>query len=231
MRYFPTVCIEDFFDDPDAVRNYALSLDYPENPGHYPGRRSLDLRELNPEFYNNFCKRLFEIYFDEQPDDWSVECRFQLIEKQHEDKNSIKNTGWIHKDLKCMFGGIVYLNPDADLDSGTAIYKKIKEEEQDIFARKIKEKNSIELKKLFFTHKKDEGYEETLSEWNSGYIETARFANIYNRLISFESTQYHAATSLYVTDQPRLTLVFFANGVHPQVEPKLKRVKDIPCFL
>jgi hypothetical protein len=231
MKYFPTVCVDEFFDNPDEVRNYALSLDYPENPGHYPGRRTLDLKELNPEFYNNFCKKLFEIYFDEQPDDWLVECKFQLIEKQHENKNSIKNTGWIHKDFKCIFGGLIYLTPEADLDAGTSIYKKVKEEEPDLFKRKINERNSIELKKRFFCHKEDDGYDKTLSEWNSGYIETVRFANIYNRLISFESTQHHAATSLYVTEHPRLTLVFFVNGVHPQVEPKLKKAREIPCLL
>ena len=117
------------------------------------------------------------------------------------------------------------------MNAGTSIYKKIKEEEPDLFKRKVNERNSIELKKRFFCHKEDHGYDKTLSEWNSGYVETVRFANIYNRLISFESTQHHAATSLYVTEQPRLTLVFFVNGVHPQIEPKLKKAREIPCLL
>lgn len=229
MKFFPTVCIEDFFDDPDAIRKYALSLEYPENPGNYPGRRSLDLRELNLEFYNNFCKRLFEIYLDGQPDDWSVECKFQLIETQHEDKKSIKNTGWIHKDSNCIFGGLVYLTPNADLDSGTAIYKKVKQDPTDLLDRLSKENLSIGVKKMFFVDKTDEGYDKTLSDWNSGYIETVRFANIYNRLISFESTQHHAATNLYVTGQPRLTLVFFVNGVKPLIEPNLKKAREIYC--
>jgi hypothetical protein len=231
MRYFPTVCVEDFFDDPDSIRKYALSLEYPENPGHYPGRRSLDLRELNPEFYNNFCKKIFEIYFDGQPDDWSVECKFQLIETPNEDKTSIKNTGWIHRDSNCIFGGLIYLTPDADLDSGTAIYKKVKPEEADIFKKRTEENYSITVKKMFFVHNQDEGYDATLSDWNSGYVETARFANIYNRLICFESTQHHAATSLYVTGQPRLTLVFFVNGIKPFVEPNLKKAREIPCLV
>ena len=34
FNFFPTTCIDNFYKDPDDVRNFALSLDYNDNSGN-----------------------------------------------------------------------------------------------------------------------------------------------------------------------------------------------------
>ena len=226
MNFFQTTCIDNFFDNPDSIREYALSLDYPEAPGHYPGKRSTDLKEINPEFYHAFCKKLFSLFFTETPEDYMVELKFQLIEHQHPNKNSIYNKGWVHLDYNASFAGLVYLNPNADLDTGTAIYKEIKPPEQSSESF-LRYKDQMESKNRFFLNGEDKNYEKNINEYNSQYIETIRFSNIYNRLICFESSQHHAATNLFVENEPRLTLVYFVNGIKTEQQTNLMKLKSI----
>ena len=226
MKFFQTTCVDNFFDNPDEVRNYGLSLTYPEAPGHYPGKRSAHLRDINPEFYHAFCKRLFSLFFVDTPEDYDVELKFQLIEHQHPEKNSIKNTGWIHVDQNASFAGLIYLNQNPDLDTGTAIYKRINEVESSKESFE-KYKLQMESKNRFFLNKEDMEYDKHLAEHNSDYVETLRFNNVYNRLICFESSQYHAATNLFVSGEPRLTLVYFVNGIKSEQKTALMKLHDI----
>mgnify|MGYP003345874215 CR=1 FL=1 len=39
------------------------------------------------------------------------------------DKNSPKNTGWIHQDNNAIFAGLVYLTPEIDPSCGTSMFK------------------------------------------------------------------------------------------------------------
>ena len=49
---------------------------------------------------------------------------FQEIPRFSENKNDIKNRGWIHQDYPCQFllAGLIYLTPNIDPDSGTSLY-------------------------------------------------------------------------------------------------------------
>jgi hypothetical protein len=226
MKFFQTTSIDDFFDDPDAVRQYALSLEYPEAPGHYPGKRSADLKEINPEFYHAFCERLFSLFFTETPEDYNVELKFQLIEHQHPDRDSIYNKGWVHLDHNASFAGLIYLNPNADLDTGTAIFKQLKEQEETSEAF-FKYKDQMESKNRFFLDGEDKNYEKNMTEYNSQFVETIRFSNVYNRLICFESSQQHAATNLFVSGEPRLTLVYFVKGIKTEQQTNLMKMRNI----
>ena len=51
---------------------------------------------------------------------------FQDISNFDENKNSVKNRGWIHRDTnhwdkRVAFSGLIYLTPDIDLNSGQYI--------------------------------------------------------------------------------------------------------------
>ena len=49
-KIFPILCQDDFFDNPDEIREYALSLDYKSDEnGHWPGVRTRPLHEINPK--------------------------------------------------------------------------------------------------------------------------------------------------------------------------------------
>ena len=65
MLHFPAVCVDNFYSDPDRVREWALSLEYKPPPaGQWPGKRSEKLHILDSKFFNDFCCKIFSLYFD-----------------------------------------------------------------------------------------------------------------------------------------------------------------------
>jgi hypothetical protein len=198
--YFPITCVDNFFDNPDEVRKLALSLDFNTKEGNYPGVRTQQLHEIVPDYFHYFCRKLFGLFYDVNETElkWVVETSFQMIEPFKEDGT---NFGWVHRDSEDLFAGIIYLTPNADLNSGTSIFKPKKLGFNPIHGdQKIK---------LFTENVVTEEIKKSLKENNDRFIETVTFKNIYNRLVSFGSQEFHAANSFYVGDEPRLTQVFF----------------------
>lgn len=206
MIHFPAICVDNFYSDPDRVREWALSLDYKPAPaGQWPGKRSEKLHLVDPQFFNDFCCKVFSLYFDlEQVDiSWVVHTQFQLIEPFDQNPNSVKNTGWIHYDDDDIFGGIIYLTPDIDSNCGTSIF---------IQDRESPGTRSKTAKEKFYSTGNDSDYESILNEHNSCFTETIQYKNVYNRMISFDGETAHKANSFYTT-LPRLTQVFFVDKV------------------
>lgn len=204
MMYFPAICVDDFYSEPDKVREWALSLDYEPAPaGQWPGKRSEKLHIVNPNFFDQFCKKVFSLYFDlDKIDiDWVVHTQFQLIEPFDQDPNSIKNTGWVHYDDDSIFGGIIYLTPDIDSNCGTSVFKQLRPS-PGITSKQAKEK--------FYKTGNAEQYDEILKTHNDCFEETIEYKNKYNRMISFDADTGHRANSFY-TSIPRLTQVFFVD--------------------
>lgn len=207
MKFFPATCIDNFYSDALSVRNFALSCDFTQDEnGEWPGKRTKDLHLIDEYFFNEFCKKIFSIYYDFRHTkiNWVVSTQFQLIEKMHEDKNSLKNTGWVHLDDRTLFAGIIYLNPDIDENSGTSIYS-------------IKDSTRLEkstAKLDFFRDRIDDNYDEKLLKHNSCFEETIRFQNKFNRLVMFDGNCYHKANNFYSSTSPRLTQTFFVLNVN-----------------
>ena len=62
----------------------------------------------------------------------------------------------------------------------------------------------------------------------SDFDETIRFNNMYNRMICYNTFEWHSAMSTNAGDDDRLTLVFFIRGIHAGMYP-LSRVSSMPC--
>lgn len=217
MKHFPSMCIDDFYENPDEVRNFALSLDYEKDEfGYWPGKRTKPLHEIDTEFFQSFCVKLFSVYYDFNFVDlkWNLLTQFQLIEPYSEQKLSAKNQGWIHLDSGYVFGGIIYLNPDIDITCGTSLYRVVNPDVIDTW-RPTKEN--------FYKNGLDENYDEEILKHNSGFEETVRFNNVYNRLISFDSEVYHGANNFYTNKEPRLTQTFFISSLNSDSQPPLQR--------
>ena len=202
--YFPIICVDNFFDNPQEVRDLAFSLDFSESDPRYPGKRTKQLHEVAPEYFDFFCKRLMGIFYDFREKDvsWEIYTTFQLIEKFG---NNSLNKGWVHCDTPNIFAGVLYLNQNSNLESGTSIFKP-----KSIGAQPI----NVEQKNDFY--KNNYGNEETvkaLNENNEKFIETITFKNVYNRLIGFGGEHFHAVNSFVVDQEPRLTQVFFVRRV------------------
>ena len=204
MKDFPALCIDNFYSDPDWVREFALSQEYMPSPdGAWPGKRTEELSILDKDFFTEFCYKLFSLYFDldHVQVNWVVSTRFQLIDPQDYHKTSLKNRGWIHYDYE-PFGGLIYLNPSIDADCGTSLFQ-------------IKENPTLNdsAKDDFYLNGIDNNFDESLKAHNGSFTETVRFQNVYNRLISFDGHTAHGANSLYTNTEPRLTQVFFVKNL------------------
>ena len=54
---FPISCFDDFYKDPDKVREWALDLEYTKHKGTYPGVRSQCLSGIDRDFYEVSCRK------------------------------------------------------------------------------------------------------------------------------------------------------------------------------
>lgn len=224
MNSFPISIVDGFFSNPDAIRQYALSLDYKPDPDNrWPGMRSGLIHVINPGLFISLTSKFFSIYYDLNRDDiqWSVRSFFQLVD-------SGNMSGWIHTDSSpslgntaSIVGGIIYLSPEAPLGSGTSIYR-LKKEYQTA---------SYENEPFKRQHYKGEMCPEQASkhrvDHNSQFEETVRVGNVYNRLISFDATQFHGAQDFFGDNKDsRLTLVFFIDKITTARTP-VRRMSEV----
>jgi hypothetical protein len=178
------------------------------------------LHELSPQLFDKFNKKLFSLFYDLKKSEvnWRVDTSFQLIPPFHEDPQSPKNLGWIHVDGAMVFAGIVYLTPDIGLETGTSIFRLDNADTMD----------HSNVKYQFYEHGTDDGtYDAAILKHTASFSETARFNNIYNRLVGFDGASYHGVNSFHVPQdqEPRLTQVFFVHAVETMSSSPIQRCK------
>ncbi len=213
--YFPIVCVDNFYSNPDEVREFALSQEFNNKEGNFPGMRTKPLHLINENFFDSFCSKLFSLFYQFQTEqvNWTVESHFQKIYPFDQNKNSLVNEGWIHLDSDdSIAAGVIYLNPNSNSDAGTSFFKGIEPEY----------KCNWDLRNNFYKKKQvniDQYLEEKKKNTNA-YKKTLEIKNIYNRL-SFYGTQYpHRESNFYVSDtEPRLTQIFFVKELHSLSTP------------
>ena len=219
-QIIPVTILDNFLDEPDKIRNWALSLEYfPDPEGKWPGLRTNTLSEINEPFFHMVCKKYFSQFYDLSKDklEWKITMCFQIVNERYD-------CGWIHSDEGAsQITGIIYLTPDPNLNSGTSIYQ----EKKNII---ISEHNYTQIKEDSYLNKISiEHAKKYKDEHNSQYEETIRISNIYNRLISFDSHLHHAAQEFFGKNtDSRLTLVFFVNQLYVNNTPvgRVRRQKD-----
>ena len=82
MNYYPITVVDNFYENPDLVRDYALSLNYRSSAdGKWPGVRTNEIADLNPRFFKMFVDKILSLFFDLEYTiiDWEVETHFQKI--------------------------------------------------------------------------------------------------------------------------------------------------------
>ncbi len=185
------IVIDNFYEDPDSVRDQALSYRF-DFVAHWPGMRTYGV----PEDQSLILKSKFEKILNQKITKWDtfdgdskkdMNTCYQLCLKE--------DYTWVHHD-KTKWAAVCYLTPDADPDSGTGLFTHI---EKNISAWNPDDP-STDL------NKNDETYD--LSKWQL----TAEVKNQYNRLILYSGYNYHRSMipgfgNNYLTG--RLTQVFF----------------------
>ena len=203
MHNIPVTVLDNFFDDPDAVRELALQQKFEVDPlARWPGKRTKHIHEISDSLHETVCNRLFSLFYDFRAEGakWEVASCFQKVDKSY-------SNGWVHSDAKdAVLSAIIYLTPNADIKGGTSIYRK---KPDNAFAR-IKHGD---VKEASYKNKtNDADTEKYRLENNSQFEETIKIGNVYNRLIAFDSHMLHAAQDFFGDenqDNERLTLVLF----------------------
>jgi|688.fasta_scaffold00037_211 hypothetical protein len=117
---FPLFCIDDFYENPEAIREYALGLEYEDQTPY--DKRSQCLSEINPELFSRFCDKLFSVFYD-SPVRYKVYTAFHIHFRKSDDPDSPDNNGLLHKDPNVLMGGVIYLTPNPNPKAGTTVYK------------------------------------------------------------------------------------------------------------
>ena len=155
---------ENFYENPDEVRDYALNQTF-NIEGNYPGWRTKPAVPEQSEKLKNFIQ---EKIIGEEITHWPEEYNTAY---QYTDKDCVT---WVHHDAT-EWAGVVYLTPNAPVDSGTSIYR-------------LKETGVYQWNP-----------DDDSTDYNNGEIprditkweEILSVGNIYNRLVIYKGTYYH----------------------------------------
>ena len=210
---FPTSIFDNFYDDPDSVREYALSLEYKNWRGIYPGLRSKSLPEINKGFWQRSYHKvlsMFGDYYHTDDTNYRVESCFQKISRFSSDPKDPINVGYIHNDDPADLAAVVYLDKDPFINNGTSLYTLDNPSSNSELRKPSLVENVLGVSE---TSNIDDiqKYRESIIENNKQYNLTVEVKNCYNRMIAYSGNQWHGQTNYYMPSDEdfRLTQVFF----------------------
>ena len=128
MKYIE---VNNFFQNSDLIVDLSKNLEFysfdkhPEtiSVGRYAGKRSLQLHNIYPEFFESLCYGVVSHLVDFskiESCDWRVSSYFSIV---NSDDNA-EDIAVIHQDIDVLYAGVVYLSKNLDINSGTSLYKK-----------------------------------------------------------------------------------------------------------
>ena len=232
-KFFPIV-VDNFFEDPESIVKYAKSLPK-EIVGRQPGLRSKQLWEIAQPLHNAIIKKALSCHYDLDYVNlsWQVSnLSFHEIPRYSPDKKAITNKGWILQDEAVMgndeVAGLIYLTPDIDPDSGTSLWNLKPNVKVKIQADTFYDTDKHGWYKEDGTFSNEEAYIKLWEEQQESFVEKMRFQNIFNRMIMYDTMEWHGANSYYHGDgkDVRLTLAFFIGGIESDSEYPMERVKN-----
>ena len=190
--HFPITVIDNFFDDPDRIVNFANSLEYsPRKKGdHWYGLRSKSLHEIDKGYFEWSSQKILRTFYKDE----TLHVCNTLFQKTPGSKK-ISNKGWIHTD-DCLMAAIIYL--DKNNISGTNFYKAKTFGFEKYESCKIHNQDS-------FT---EEEFEEARDKNNKHFEKTVEVMGLYNRAVIYDAKVYHGA-NFHPLNTERLTQVFF----------------------
>ena len=210
MKAFPLTVLDNFLDNPDQLRAFALSCDYQKSQTNaWPGLRSDDLYNLDYPLYRLLCLKIIALFADPTNVGFSALSNFQKIPK------GSHASGWVHTDQGQSLTAILYLSPNGDMSTGTSLYRL----------------NDLTYDEQYLKYKDFSKPEEKLEPYriknNQLFTETARVGGFYNRLVMFDSSEFHGANDYAIDDDDRLTLVIFFTNIDGYGHTPVNRSKRL----
>ena len=195
------IVVDDFYDDPDEVRNFGLTTEYPD-PGEnytYPGKNS------RLGFYNNDTHKKMEeiVGAGLEPSD---PCGYFRISLEHD---SLKQD--VHVDPSWEFGAVCYLNtPDQCIDEGGTsfwMHNKTKSENCPRTLGEAKQYGFIDPKEAWWTTVYGEGLDR--NQWTRYLLSPMK----YNRIVIFRADLWHSHNYNFGDnlENGRIVQLFFFN--------------------
>jgi hypothetical protein len=180
---WPTLCIDNFFVNPDAVIEYSKKLKYKYGDGTWPGQRTQSTHILDLNFFKITTKKIIAA----------------LKPSEYPEK------GFIHQDISAEFTSIVYLT--SEKNNGTCLYK-LKNAVKDNSYEEEQKKNYLNRSK-----KRSKKFKEVLIKNQESYEKILEFKSMKNRMILFDASQFHGVNNYGLENEERLTLISFFHSV------------------
>lgn len=208
MNLIPATILDNFLENPNKIKEWALSLDYSKlgENGRYPGRRTKLLENINPPFHQYITKKIISIFADSNNVIGESSSSFQLI-------SNYEGNGWVHQDTDSQITAIIYLSKENKINCGTSLYE-------------INSSNIFNLtpeRKAYNHHRKTHHStgklspnileQKTMFE-NNNFNKILDVKDKFNRVFCFSSSQYHSANFLSSDNgEDRLTYISFIHNL------------------
>ena len=88
---YPISIFDHYYNDPDAIREYALSLEYTKAPGFFPGYRTECLSTISKEFWELSYQKFLPDNIN--PDEYVIRSQLQKIYRFSNDPEDPVNSG------------------------------------------------------------------------------------------------------------------------------------------
>ncbi len=203
--YLPTIVIDNFYENPELWRDFALDLEfYKGNRGSWPGLRSDFLHNLDKKLFELFSSKLMYVLNQYGYSQFlELQTTFQLIDETY-------GEGWVHDDdPHFTIAGLVYLNSDAPVGSGTTLYSNQSDFNGEVYSEIFM--NDV----LVASDEEREKHAKYRKEQRAHFTPTTTIENVFNRCIIFDPRTWHSADTFFGKEKQdtRLTQVFFASAV------------------
>ena len=198
--HWPTLIVDNFFTDPQAIVKLSKTLKYKRAiDNKWPGTRSPSLHEVDKEFFLWSTRKIMSILYPMDRDviKWEALQYFQRVPYK-----IYGEEGWVHNDSGQEFTSIIYLSDH--FQSGTCLYEGTHfntaveyEEEKRRFFRDLTDRKRMKKYR---------------DKSNSKFHKKVELFSNFNRLVLFDSHNWHASRNSGGDKNDRLTLItFFSN--------------------
>ena len=194
-RSIPQIVVQDdFYSDPDAIRQLALDQEFAEHPQYHKGLRT-EKRFLFP----NVKERFQELLGGAEITTWIQDRQNGVFQYCTENDKVV-----YHSDAQA-YAAVVYLTPDAPLNAGTSLYRS-----KVTGLRRPPTQEDANRIGATVTELEEQTYRDKLLDpkfWE--LVDTV--GNVYNRLVIWDAKLIHAATSYFGqnANNGRLFQLFF----------------------
>lgn len=188
-RYVPHIMVVDnFYKDPDGVREAALKREFIEDNRYYKGSRTQE-KYTPPGLFEEFARLM-----DHDLEDWDNQPMNAIFQKTTQDDPLV-----YHSDAQD-YAGAIYLTPDSPSDQGTSFWRH-----KGTGCRRPPQ-HFLEQRRDITS---DDVYNENTLLNSDAWDLIDQVGAVYNRLVIWDAKMIHSATR-YGSDE-RLVQLFFFN--------------------